>query len=631
MVGSDSVAKTESVRQASDIVEVVSRYVHLARAGKDFKALCPFHKEKTPSFHVVPDKQIFKCFGCGVGGDVFKFVQLKESVDFLEARSMLASLGGVSLEDDRGGPIRTGQPSKSDLIRVNRWACRWFQKQLTLSGAASVRDYLVTRGIAPASVERFQLGFAPDSWDALRDAAAVAGVSSELLFAAGLTKDRDQGGRYDAFRNRLIFPICDAMDRVVGFGGRALGDDPAKYLNSPQSLLFDKRRCLYGLPLAKDAFAELRMAIIVEGYIDCIIASQFGFPNTVATLGTALTSDHARQLRRYVESAVLVFDSDEAGRRAADASVVTFLAENLDVRLAHVPEGKDPADMLLAQGADAFSAVLTSACDALEFKWKQVDRRYRSASTGPDRRRGIEEFLSLLAKSAEFGACDPIQRGLVLNQVGKLVGLSSEEVRRQLRIIARREAGAISREAQPLQDLKKTSWRPQRAASAAMQQLLEVLINDPARWDAIGPEFDEAWLADGELKAIGRVVSQMASAGGGFTLAALIGRFETAKAATRITDLHMAGARRGNFEETVRGALHCLRTIREQQEIESLTAGLKQGGGRRDVEQRLGDSGGDPSQGGGDENDRVQARAISDGAVARKTNHFAARKHLAAP
>ncbi len=299
--------------------------------------------------------------------------------------------------------------------------------------------------------------------------------------------------------------------------------------------------------------------------------------------------------------------------------------------LTHVQKGKDPADMLLAQGAEAFSAVLTSASDALEFKWKQVGRRYQNASTGPDRRRAVEDFLSLLAKSAEFGTCDPIQRGLVLNQVGKLVGLSSDEVRRQLRIIARRESGAGPRDVERTSSQVKTAWQPRKAAAAAMQQLLEVLVNDPGCWDAIEPDFDLAWLADDELKAIGRVVSEMASEEGGFKLAALIGRFETAATASRITDLHMVGARRGNFEETVQGALRCLRTIREQQEIESMTAGLKKGRSSQDVEQQSGDSGGDESLGGGDEKDRMQARAISDGAVARKTNHFAARKHLAAP
>lgn len=623
MIGRDSETKTEQIRQASDIVEVISSYVTLKRAGRNFKALCPFHNEKTPSFNVVPDKQIFKCFGCLAGGDVFKFIQLRENVGFPEAREILASRAGITLAE-KADLSRGDGPSKADLARVNLWACRWFQKQLSQPEASGVRKYAVGRGIQEESLQRFALGYAPDSWQALCKASAAAQIPPALLLAAGLIKKRDDGSSYDAFRNRLIFPIHDAMGRVIGFGGRALGDDRAKYLNSPQTLLFDKSRCLYGLHIARDTFTAEQSAVVVEGYLDCILAQQSGFSETVATLGTALTTEHCRLLQRYVNSVILIFDSDEAGRRAADQSLGTFLAENLDVRLAHVPKGKDPADMLVSEGPEAFRAVLTSALDALEFKWNQVTRRYHDAVSSSDRRRAIEEFLSLIAGSAHWGMCDPIQRGLILNQVGKLLGLSSEEVNRQLRIISRRAMPTRSSSASTAP--RPASKRNRDAITVAMRELLEVLLNAPGYYDAVASVFDMDLLSDGELKEIARAVFEMAQQDKCIRLPELISRFESAETSRRITDLQMNGERLGNYEARVEGALARLRTLYKEREIESLKLRGEQETTVK--EEVVSDS--EDSQTQDDANEmRTWARALSD--EARKTSLFAGRKHRAAP
>ena len=628
MTGRDSESNTEQIRQASDIVDVVSAYVSLKRAGKDFKALCPFHQEKTPSFHVVPDKQIFKCFGCGVGGDVFKFIQRRENVGFVEALEILARRAGISLERTASRSKQGGGPGKNDLERVNRWACRWFREQLRRTEASHVRKYTVDRGISEESVQKFGLGWAPIGWESLCSAGQRAGISAELLFTAGLTKKRTNGSAYDAFRNRLMFPIHDAMDRVIGFGGRALDDDDdATYLNSPQSLLFDKRRCLYGLHSATEAFHAERRALVVEGYVDCIISQQAGFQRTVATLGTALTAEHCQVLRRYVDDVTLVFDSDEAGQRAADRSLGTFLSVGLDVRVTHVPEGKDPAEMLVSQGPEAFEAVLTSATDALEFKWNQVSRRYRDAATGPDRRRAVEEFLGLVAGTTDFGAIDPIQRGLILNQVGKMLGLSSEEVSRQLRITARRSRPA---RAETTVDSPQPAARPSDAATAAMQDLIEVLLNDASYYDVACSEFDPALLADGELKDIACAVREMARDEREVHLPRLISRFESVATARRIMALQTAGERRGNDEATVNGAVARLKALKEQAAILSLAAGLRFANAPG-IEENKAATGGETPVCGPEADERARARAISDGAVARKTDHFAARKHLAAP
>ncbi len=625
MVGRASVGITEQIRQASDIADLVSSYLTLKRSGKHFKALCPFHREKTPSFQVNVEIQIFKCFGCGVGGDVFKFVQLRENVGFLEARAILAAKAGISLQDDRQPGAGPTGPSKTDIERVNHWACRWFQRQLAEPGGRAVREYIEARGISEGSIDRFALGYAPDSWDALGRAAAKSEIPPQLLVAAGLTKKRqDSETAYAAFRNRLIFPIRDVLNRTIGFGGRALGDDPAKYLNTAQNALFDKSRSLYGADLARQVFdQQSRTAVVVEGYTDCVLAHQHGFGHTVATLGTALTVEHVRLLKRYVDTVILVFDSDQAGQRAADQSLRLFMAEHLDIRLANVPEAKDPAELLQNAGAGAFEQVLTSASDALEFKWRQLVRQYQDQVTGPGRRRAVEEFLQLIAHSSDLGACDPIQRGLRLNQVGKLLGLSHEEVIRQLRIISRRSAraSAVGRSASP--DSPAVAGD---AASAAMQDLLEVLLNEPSYYASIESEFDLELITDSELREIARAAVDLARDNPDFGLPELISRFESVQTAQRIVALQTAGEQGGNYAARIEGAMQRLQQVREQHRIGDLTAGLRRRDGRPEGIPVQGSPGPEADSAAADDQSAAQAVAQR----ARQMHHFAAGRHLSA-
>lgn len=634
------------MRQASDIVDVVSSYVAIKRAGRDFKALCPFHNEKTPSFHVVPSKQIYKCFGCGAGGDVFKFIQQKEGVGFPEALELLARRAGIDLapERSRGSSAEFGP---NELDRVNRWAARWFARQLSEPQGETGRTYVARRCIDPAVAEKFGLGLAPDSWETMVAAARAAGISDRLLTAAGLAKPRQDGSLYAAFRNRLMFPIRDTLGRVIGFGGRTLGDDPAKYLNSPQSAIFDKSRCLFGLDLAREAMAQSRQAVVVEGYLDCLLAHQFGFANVVATLGTALTPEHARLLQRYADKVIVVFDSDEAGRKAAERSLAelfvgdpgrqyaprhqaipSIVGMGLDVNLAHVPEGKDPADLLVSQGPDAFAAVLTSACEALEFQWNQVSGRYRDAKSGPERRRAIEDFMSLLVKSPQIGFSDPIQRGLILNQVGRLLGLSSEEAYRIWRSAARK-AGAS-----PAGRVKAAGALGIGAdeATAAMRDLMSVLLNEPRHFALVVDEFDPDRCRDDRLKKIARMLVDTLRDDEEFSIARFISRFDDPAMSGLITDLCLAGERRGNHEATVEGALKCLRRIRQHAVFDRVVAAARQetrreqaptDGARTTDESTMPEAAGDPGTPGS------AARQLVD--LVRSSGHFAARRHLAVP
>ncbi len=604
MIGRHTVELTEQIRRSSEIVDIVSAYVSLKRAGRQFKGLCPFHTEKSPSFHVTPDRQIFKCFGCGAGGDVFKFIQLRENVDFLEARQILAAKAGIEVRDEKQATGPSDAIGKPDLERVNRWAAAWFQQQLMGSDGDSARGYVRSRGISDESVTRFGLGFAPDGWSALANAAQQKNIPVEMLLASGLIKRRDEGnGYYDAFRNRLMFPIQDAMGRIIGFGGRALGDDNAKYLNSPQTVLFDKSRCLYGLFGAKDAFRDRGRALVVEGYIDCLMAHQYGFTETVATLGTALTLDHVQMLRRYVDEVILLFDADAAGQRAANQSLPLFFTTDVSLRLAHVPEGKDPADLLVQKGAEALQMALTSAVGALESKWKQVLIRCQSGDQGPDVRRAVEEFLGLIVQSQDYGAGDPIQRGLLINQVGKLLGLSNEEVNRQLRILGRKSPAPVSSSPRVASERPAASTS---AADSAMRDLLEVLLNEPSYYESVRSEFDVSLVADADLADIARGFAELAEQPGEFAVGALISRFESVRISGLIVDLQMAGERGGNYGARVEGAVATLQKVRDRERVGAMLA-----------------------EGRGDTN-QASSKLRAAGEAARRMSHFAARRHMTA-
>ena len=357
------------VRLRANILDVISEHVVLKRTGKEHKGLCPFHKEKSPSFNVNPDKGIFKCFGCGEGGDVFAFVQKIKGLDFIDCVRDLAHRYGVQLVESH--EERQEYDKRSQIRTLYEQACHFFQSLLAdpTEGHAA-REYLKGRGIDQKTIEEFRLGFAPPAWDGLLSyLTSSQKVSPALLERAGLVREKQGGGSYyDLFRNRLIVPIADSEGRVIAFGGRALGDDPIKYLNSPETPIYTKGEHLFAFNLAKEHIKERDSVIVVEGYFDAITPHQFGFRNTVATLGTALTESQARLLVRYTDSkrVYLSFDADDAGQKAVDRGVETLgqVAEGvgLSLRIISVPGGKDP-DECLRSGGDEGAAIFQQAID----------------------------------------------------------------------------------------------------------------------------------------------------------------------------------------------------------------------------------------------------------------------------
>ena len=362
----------QRVANASDVVDVIGSYLQLKRAGANWKGLCPFHNEKTPSFHVNPARQTFKCFGCGAGGSVFRFIMDYENVDFPSAVRRLGARAGVPVEEESEGD-ETRRGERDRLLALHRDAAAWLHENLMRQKfAARAREYLKGRGITSEIAVRWRLGYAPESWDALLGILRERKYTNDEIARSGLVivkepenpKSQIQNPKlYDRFRNRVMFPICNDYGDVIGFSGRTLGDDPAKYVNSPETPIFTKGRVLFGLEKTKRAIIDANEAIVCEGQLDLIAAFEAGVQNVTAPQGTAFTAQQARLLRRFGESVVLCFDSDAAGRKAVERSLPALLAVGLTVRVARVPVGEDPDSLVRKQGAEALRAVVAGARD----------------------------------------------------------------------------------------------------------------------------------------------------------------------------------------------------------------------------------------------------------------------------
>jgi DNA primase len=381
-VASYSTAVLDDIRAGVDIVEFVGRFVNLRKAGANWKGLCPFHGEKTPSFMVNPKKGIFHCFGCGVGGDVFGFLMRQDRLSFPEAVRALAKTAGVTLPEERSAAPDSG---REELLRAMELAARFYAEALWKPAGARAQKYLAERGIDPDVAKRFGLGYAPEGWDTLLTFMKSEQVAEETLVTAGLAIAREnRAGVYDRFRGRLLFTIRDLQSRVVAFGGRAFGDEQPKYLNSPETPLYTKGNLLYAADVARESIRTKNRALIVEGYVDCHMAHQHGFTETVAALGTAFTPAQLALLRRYCDEVVTFFDADAAGQKAAERAQEllepaaggfawavnrsgSFEGGTLRVKVALLPAGHDPDTFLRAEGAGAFADRITAARSLLSY------------------------------------------------------------------------------------------------------------------------------------------------------------------------------------------------------------------------------------------------------------------------
>ncbi|MCU0652362.1 MAG: DNA primase [Candidatus Omnitrophica bacterium] len=368
----------EDILSKVDIVEVISAYIPLKRSGRNFKANCPFHHEKTPSFMVSPDRQIYHCFGCGESGNAFKFLMRYERLEFPEAVEIMAKKCGVILPEKQVEDTQTNS-LYTQLYKINELAAIFYQEALETAMAAKAKDYLLKRGVSEQAIKLFRLGFAPDKWDGLINHLRAKNIHLSLLEKAGLVLPRDNGGFYDRFRNRIIFPILDIKSRVLGFGARALaGDDKtgAKYINSPETMIYTKGRNLYGLNFAKEAIRVKDYVAIVEGYMDFIVPYQAGFQNLVASQGTALTLDQVSLLKRHTHNVVMVFDADQAGQAATLRMLDVFVEEGMNVKVAALPAGFDPDLYVRKYGLKGFEELIEKADNLFDYKLKSAKSRF---------------------------------------------------------------------------------------------------------------------------------------------------------------------------------------------------------------------------------------------------------------
>jgi len=559
------------VQQANDIVDVISEHVSLKRKGKEMVGLCPFHDDHRPSMNVNSTKQIFKCFACGAGGDVFKFVQMRENLAFPHAIERLAERAGIKLKPKTQNSKLKTQNSDVDpneLAKVNAWAAKYFQKNLyDGKKGRQTRNYIAERKITPESAKKWQLGLAIDSRDDLIKTANEKAIPTKLLEQAGLVvSQRDTGGFGDKFVNRLMFPITDATGRIIGFGGRTLSEIGAKYINSPTTVLFDKSSSLYGLQHARHQLVSSSVAVVVEGYTDCIMAHQFGCGNVVATLGTSFTAGHARILRRYAKKIVLLFDSDTAGIEAANRALEICLAQRIDIKLASVPQAKDPCDFLLSAGKEQFERLVEGAVDVFQFKWNRLTESFSRDDTLVDNKAAIEEFLQTIATAIRAGNLAAIDRGLIVNRLSKIIGAGTKEINAELcRRITRVAKTASHPDTIGTKEKKtKSVDLGEGFFAVAQQEILEVLLNEPKLFEFVKQKITDEDFNVPILKQIATILFETLNTNIKARLTEILAKAEAPEAGSVIVDLAQAGEEKGNFQSRLTGAMDAIQRYQAQ-------------------------------------------------------------------
>ncbi len=518
----------ELVRSSTNLVDLVSEVVALKplHGGRDYVGLCPFHDDKNPSFHVYPDRQSYRCWVCDQGGDCFRWVMEIERVPFPEAIESLARRARLEMpKKSRTSGTPENISRKADSLVVVEWAANLMNQTLkTGPSAENARQYVLKRQLSAETVTNFKLGYHPEDWNWFVEKAKGKFTPAQLV-SAGLIRERDNGqGYFDNLVGRLVFPIFDERGRPVAFGGRVLPggniESDAKYWNSLESAIFQKRRMLFAFNVARDAIREKKTAIIVEGYMDCIACHQAGVKNAVATLGTAMTEEHVRFLRRFAEKVVLVYDSDAAGQQAAERSISRFLAQDLDLRVLNVPSGKDPADYLETHSSEEFYKLVNTAPEAWEYKLQSVLKRTDSQSVA-GRQQILNQMVEFLAESQ--GLAGTAREDMILRSVCWRVQVDERTARQQLKDIRNKtdKKNVFRRDA----DRQPTAVapRPENAMERAEREMLEIILTCPETIDFIrhhigADDFEnvrhqrllalciDLWKEDGDLPELSRLV-----------------------------------------------------------------------------------------------------------------------------
>src|SRR5512132_658740 len=461
----------DDLKRQADIVRVIQDYVQLKKKGANWMACCPFHKEKTPSFSVSPAKEIFYCFGCHKGGSVFNFVMEIERVSFPDAIKLVAEKSGVPLpkliDDSR---FEARRQESEEVIELNNWALEWWEQQLQSSGEARIaRDYLLRREITEETRQTFRLGYAPDSWDALSIYLRQKGASQDQIDHSGLVVKKEEGGSYDRFRGRLIFPVMDIQGKPIAFGGRTLRDEDAKYINSPETAAYIKGRNLFGLDLTRDEIRRAGFAILVEGFLDLIVPYQFGIRNVVASLGTALTADQVRLLGRFARKVVVNYDGDRAGVQAAKKAIEILLAEDFDVKVLVLPDNADPDEYIRKFGVSEYQRQRAQAQPHIQFVIESA-LRDRNLHRPAEKAEAVEEVLPYIR-----AVNSRIQKREYFDMAMDALGIDRENVNTSA---WRRELWQMVRDNRKLRPTTVQALTRRSEATAAEQRLLGLLFAD---------------------------------------------------------------------------------------------------------------------------------------------------------
>jgi DNA primase len=473
----------DDLRRQADIVRVVGDYVTLKKKGANWMACCPFHQEKTPSFSVNPSKNIFYCFGCSKGGSVFNFVMEVEGLSFPEAVKVVAEKAGVPLPelvDDKR--FETKRKEADEVVQLNAWASEFWEQQLKENNAEAraAREYVEGRGLTDETVKTFRLGYAPNSWEALGNYLKSKGAGIGQIERSGLVVKKEQGGYYDRFRGRLIFPVTDAQGRPVAFGARAMrpGDEP-KYLNSPETAAYTKGRHLFGLGVTREEIRRKKFAILVEGYLDLIVPFQHGVRNVVASLGTALTAEQAKLLNRFARKVVVNYDGDRAGINAAKRAIEVLLPEDFEVKVLVLPEGADPDEFVRARGADEYNQRRGQSIPYIHFLLEQAIQN-RNLQNPPEKGEAVKEVLPFIKTIR-----DKIQKREYFDVVTSALHVENKELLKELW----REVN--SRDNNPTINIQKRVAQAESAPVTKVEErLLELLIQDAELRHILVPRID---------------------------------------------------------------------------------------------------------------------------------------------
>ncbi len=490
--------KISEILNVSDIVQVVAESVILKKSGINYFGLCPFHTEKTPSFSVNSQKQIFHCFGCGAGGNVFSFLMKYHGITFPEAARMLARQHDITIETGRISPAQQEKAAvKEGLFRLNRQIMKLYADCLKNDPSAGrARQYLLDRGTTKEMVEQFGLGYAKDSWDFVTRSLASLNIPSRVAAASGLVVPKKSGtGFYDRFRNRIIFPIVDINMQVAGFGGRVMDDSMPKYLNSPETPVYNKSRILYGLHAAKSHCRQMDHVYIVEGYFDFLTLFQHGIQNCVASLGTSLTSHHVRLLKGFASRMVLVFDSDTAGINAAKRSIKTFVKEGVDVRIMILPDDNDPDSFVAASGAEAFNEMAKGALNAVEFLTQTAVKKHGLSVAG--RVKVLDEMKSHLALIQ-----DSALRSVYIKDLAEKINIDEKAVMEKVKKAVSREQSTFNDNGLP----EQTGLIDEPASNPREAQIISIMLQYPGIHETVVKTGVLDYFYSPELRSIGETI-----------------------------------------------------------------------------------------------------------------------------